>query len=140
MRLGNPNLAIDSKLEEDGKWVDCPSIWWRDASTPMRVLVRGKSAKRHMALIRAKTKGLTNSEINEKAEEIAAELTENLVAGWEGWFDVDGNAVPYTVATCRSIVSDPDNRELVDYINRVSDQSTFRVDDKEEVEKNSRPS
>lgn len=103
----------------------------------MRALLRGKSSRRHQALIREKTKGLSQAEINERAEEIAAELTVDLIAGWEGWFDAEGQPVPYSVETCRKIVSNYDNRELVDFVNRATDQSAYRAEkEKEEVEKN----
>lgn len=137
MRLGNPNLAIDSQKEIDGKWVDCPKPWWRDDKTPMRVLVRGANTREHQARIRAKTKELTREQIDEQAQEISAELAVHLVAGWENWFDIDGNPVQFSVEMCRAILANHDNRRMLDFINRVAGElATFNVERREEVEKN----
>lgn len=138
MRLGNPNLAIDTQLESEGKWIDCPSLWWRDKETPMRVLLRGASSRQHQALIRSKTKDLTREQIEERSLDLSADLAVELVAGWENWFDPEGNAVSFTVETCRNILHDQDNRRLLDFINRVAgDLTTFNAERREEVEKNS---
>lgn len=129
MRLGNPGLAVDSRLEADGKWVDCPNTWWHDADTPMRVLLRGSGSKEHKALIRRLTKGLTQTQIEEKDEEILAEITSDLIRGWENFFDTEGGQVRYSPEVCRSIVSNPDNRRFVDFITRMArDLSTFNAD------------
>ena len=128
MRLGNPGLAVDSQLEADGKWIDCPRIWWRDSDTPMRVLLRGAASKEHQAIIRKVTKGLSREQIEERDSEILSEITAHLVAGWEGTFDTDGNAVRYSPETCRSILANPDNRRFVDFVSRMAnDISTFTV-------------
>lgn len=138
MRLGNPNLAIDTQKESEGKWIDCPNLWWRDKNTPMRILVRGAGTREHQARIRQRTKELTREQLEEDAPAISAELAVFLVAGWENWFDDQGNPIQYSVEMCRAILANPDNRRMLDFINRVAGElSTFNVERKEEVEKNS---
>ena len=135
MRLGNPGLAVDSQLEADGKWIDCPRAWWRDADTPMRVLLRGAASKEHQALIRRVTKGLSREQIEERDSEILSEISAHLVAGWENVFDTSGSAVRYAPEVCRIILANPDNRRFVDFISRMAnDISTFNVG--EDSEKN----
>ena len=137
MRLGNPNLAVNTQQESEGKWIDCPKLWWRDDKTPMRILIRGASTREHQARIRQKTKELTREQIDEQAQEISTELAVYLVAGWENWFDEDGNAIQYSVEMCRAILANQDNRRMLDFINRSAGElATFNVERREEVEKN----
>lgn len=137
MRLGNPSLAVDTRLEEEGKWIECPSIWWRDKDAPMRILLRGANSRTHQALVRKITKGLTREQLEERAIELSTELGVALVAGWENWFDCNGEPVRYSVEMCRDILGDPDNRRLLDFVNRsANDLETFNAERREETEKN----
>lgn len=137
MRLGNPSLAIDSKAEENGRWLDCPSIWWRDANTPMRILLRGANSQAHQAFIRKITKGLNREQLEERAVELSAKIGAALVAGWEGWFDCNGEPVRYSVDMALAVLENPDNRRLLDFISRKANElETFNAERREEIEKN----
>lgn len=137
MRLGNPNLAVDASLEEEGKWFDFPSIWWTNPDKPMRGKIRSQGTRRYQAFVRAKTRGLTTREqLEERAFEISADGAAELLADIDNWIDADGNHVGYQPETIRAILSDYDNRDVVDFIIRCSDVDNFRIKRSEELEKN----
>lgn len=137
MRLGNPKLAIDTRLEEDGKWVDMPSIWWQDEAHPMRALIRGAYSREHQALIRKLTKGLSREQLEERADTLSVQFAVDLLRGWENWIGTDGEQIRYSVENCRAILENQDNRRVLDWINRIAnDLSTYDADTRERTEKN----
>ena len=137
MRLGNPNVAVDSNLEEEGKWFDFPEEWWTDSERPMRGKVRSQGTRKYQAFVRSKTRGLTTREqLHERAFEIAAEGSLELLADIDNWIDADGNHVAFQPEIIRDILTDYDNREVVDFIIKCSDIDNFRVKRSEELEKN----
>lgn len=135
MRLGNPRLAVDTKLEEEGKWVECPDLWWKDREHPMRILVRGATTNKYRSLARKLTRDLSREELEERAHELSAELSISLIVNWENFFDTEGSQILFSIETCREILFDPDNRRLLDHINKVA-ASLATFDVSEEVEKN----
>lgn len=137
MRLGHPNLAVDAILEEEGKWFDFPSIWWTAPDKPMRGKIRSQGTRKYQAFVRNKTRGLTTREqLEEHAFEISSEGAMLLLADIENWIDADGNHVGFNPETITAILSDYDNRDVVDFIIRCSDVDNFRVKRSEELEKN----
>ena len=108
MRLGNPNLAVDTKAENEGKWVECPVVWWFDPSLPMRVLIRGTANQDFQAAIRSKTKDMSSTDQFKNAFEISAELVADyLLIGWENVFAEDGSPVQYSKHAANEYVNQP---------------------------------
>ena len=137
MRLGNPNLAVDTNAELNGKWADCPDIWWVSKDKPMRVCIKGASTRQHTLLIQRLTKNLTPEQIEETALEINQDLALDLLCGWENHFDPEGNEIPFSTENAKYIVKDPDNRRYVEFILLLSRTlTTFDPEKKEATTKN----
>lgn len=137
MRLGNPKLAVDSSAEDAGVWNDCPKIWWVSEDKPARIRVRSRMSRGYQALLRKLTKGLSKDDVEEKAEDIAVELTAALTADWQGIVDDSGNDVVYSEETALSIMRNRENRDLVNFINLCADNTQqFYFNNREHAEKN----
>lgn len=137
MRLGNPKVAVDSEAEDTGVWNDCPTIWWVSEDKPARVRVRSRLSRRYQALLRKLTKGLDKDALEEKAEEIAIDLTGVLLSGWDGIVDSDGNDLAYSEETALSVVRNHDNRDFVNFVNLCADNTQkYYVDNRGSAEKN----
>lgn len=137
MRLGNPKLAVDSQAEEDGLWVDCPTIWWPSPDRPMRGKVRSKASKRHQSLLRKLTKGLSQEELEQRAEDIAIELSAALLADWQEWLDESGAPLPYSEEMALAVLRNRENRDMLNWVNQAADDTQrFYYHNRENSEKN----
>lgn len=137
MRLGNPKLAVDAAAEDAGVWNDCPTIWWVAEDKPARIRVRSRMSRRYQALLRKLTKGLDKDDLEEKAEDIAVELTAILTADWQGIVDEAGNDVPYSEETALAIMRNRENRDFVNFVNLCADNTQqFYFDKRGSAEKN----
>lgn len=139
MRLGNPHLAVDTKLQNEGAWVDCPSMWWSDKNNPMSICVRSVTNRDYILLLRQLTKDLTPDEIEDKSFEIGVELAKNVLVNWRNHFDIDGNVIHFDLEIAAKVLSNPDNKRYLDFVllsSRTQTNFDAKAKEKEEVEKN----
>lgn len=139
MRLGNPNLAVDTKLQQNGAWVECPSIWWHSKDKPMLICVRSVTNRDYILLLRKLTKDQTPEEIEDNSFNIGVELGKALLVNWKNHFDIDGDEIPFSKQNAIDVIANPDNRRYLDFVllaARTQTNFDAKNQKKEEVEKN----
>jgi len=137
----NTNLhaifATDESLEEAGAWVDINELY--GLKIKVRRMRSDASLKAYERIVRErfgegklrKPEDLTGSESEEILKQ---QLAEAILIDWEGLYDADGNAVPYSVPAALAFLEVKDFREFV--YQAANERGTFREKADEDAVKN----
>lgn len=125
------DIAIDTKLAEDGVWVTMSSGWAgliRSANNRDARRMRDAHIRKHRRLY---ARGASPPpEVVD--EELVNLIVSTILMDWKGIEDDHGAPIPYSKEVAKEILSNPAYRELLDDVSDAANlQETFRQDAEE---------